>query len=163
MMKLRMIEDISKDATAHIDIEEEFKKIRLTGKPEERKAIKVIEKGRYNDEYSFIDRFGFKLFTSELSIGCKAALCIINNPDKEFNLMECGVNAEDFIISYLKEGNVVLEDREIDIVDYGRKIDKNIKLDDYVFDDLKKLNYYLLEERPYKPDLGIKGVKYVHQ
>ena len=44
------------------DVELQFLKTRLYKNDYIVKALKEIEQAEYNDEYSFIDRFGFKLY-----------------------------------------------------------------------------------------------------
>lgn len=102
MLRLNILETDTKDAPK-TDIEALFKQIRIKGTPEEKEAIYKIEHGKYNDSNSFIDRFGYKLYLSELSTGCKAALCVINNPDLQINLIECGINDIDVILTTCKK------------------------------------------------------------
>lgn len=89
MLKLTIDDD---GTCAKTDIESLFKQIRVSGTPAEKEVIEKIEQGKFNDSQSFIDRFGFKLYMSELSTGCKAALCVLNLPDKQLVLHKyvCG-------------------------------------------------------------------------
>ena len=160
MLNLKISDDIAKEVNT--DIEVEFMKFRLKDSILNRMIIEIIEKGRYNDEDSFIDRYGFKLYDSEMSTGCKAALCVANNPDKLYNLKECGYNAQDLIISILKEGNIIIPDRDMTIYNYGTDKKIDVKLDDYRFTDLDRLNYYIFDERPFKPEMT-EGIEYVQK
>lgn len=160
MLHLKISDDIKKEVNT--DIEVEFMKFRLKDSMINRKIIEIIEKGKYNDEYSFIDRYGFKLYDSEMSTGCKAALCVANNPDKVFNLIECGINAQDVIITTLKEGNIIIRDRGITIVDYSTDGKIDVELDGYRFTNNDRLNYYIFDERPFKPEMT-EGVEYVQK
>lgn len=108
MLKLCIAESNS-FKTPITDIEALFKQIRIKGTEEEKAVIAKIEQGKYNDDNSFIDRFGYKLYLSELSTGCKAALCVINKPDIQINLIECGINALDVILSTCKKGSIIIE------------------------------------------------------
>lgn len=144
-----------------IDIEGLFKQITVSGTPQEREIIEKIEQGKYNDSNSFIDRFGFKLYLSELSTGCKAALCVVNKPNTPMNLIECGINALDVIITTCKNGNVIMRDRDITIKDYSDDGKVEVELDGYVFTSVERLNHYLFNERPFKPDLTIGGIEHV--
>lgn len=45
------------------------------------------------------------IFPSQLSLGCQTILNIIAHPDVTFSLIECGINAKDYIYN-LKDGNV---------------------------------------------------------
>lgn len=130
------------------DVERAFAAIRLKGTTEERNIIKYIDKAEYNGELSFIDRFGYKLYTSELSTGCKAALCVINYPDKIVDLRECGYNARDAVINFCKEGNILIEDNSITVRKLVDEI--SVNLDGYGFNDVNELNYYVDDVRPYE-------------
>ena len=90
------------------NVESAFLSVKLTGTELERKLIEEIEQGKYNDGESFIDRFGYKIRISELSTGCKAALCVLHFPNKVINLCECGVNARDIVINYCPSGRVLI-------------------------------------------------------
>ena len=71
-----------------------------------RTIISSIDKSELIDKYSIGSRFdGTRLNIDKLSTGCKTTLNILYNPDKVFNISECGENALDIIYS-LKRGNV---------------------------------------------------------
>ena len=59
--------------------------------------IKAVDVGNMIDESTFEDRFGVRLYLSELSTGCKAAICVALMPDQMIDLQECGLNARDAI------------------------------------------------------------------
>lgn len=152
------IKEGDENKKAYLNIEGLFSSINLTGNAKEKRVIELIEKGKYNDSASFIDRFGVKLPISELSAGCKTALCIINNPNIEIDTQECGINAVDVIVSLLREGNIAIQDRDITFVDYdGDTID--VQLDGYKFTSVERFNYYLFDERPFEPEFSRKGVE----
>ena len=90
------------------DVEIEFLKICLTDNEYNKKAKKEIDEGYYNDKISFIDRFGFKLYTKYLSTGCKAAICVNEVKDKVIDLIECGCNALGFIVGNCTEGTILI-------------------------------------------------------
>lgn len=92
------------------DVEEHFTRLKPSGTMLDRQLIQAVEEGRYLNYYSFIDRFGFKLRISELSTGCKAALCVANCPDKVIDLIECNMNAICCILRYATCGNVLIHD-----------------------------------------------------
>ncbi len=162
MLKLS-IADLSANEIPKTDIEALFKQIRIKGTPEEKAVISKIELGKYNDDSSFIDRFGYKLYLSELSTGCKAALCVLNKPDLQINLMECGINALDVILTTCKTGSVIMRERGITIKDYSENGKIEVKLDGYLFTTVERLNYYLFNERPFEPDFSIGGIEYVQK
>lgn len=140
------------------DVEEQFAKIKLTGSKIERELINKIEKATYNDEYSYIDRFGYKLYNTELSTGCKAALCVVNCPELIIDLIECGVNARDIIIGLCKEGKVLIQENGVTIVKYfNEPID--VKIDNYRITSVDRLNKYIFSERPFKPVINSEDIK----
>lgn len=160
MLKLS-IADSNTQETPITDVEALFKKIRIKGTPEEMEVISKIEHGKYNDDSSFIDRFGYKLYLSELSTGCKAALCVLNKSDLQINLIECGINALDVILTTCKNGSVIMRERGITIKDYSENGKIEVELDGYLFTTVERLNYYLFNERPFEPDFSIGGIQYV--
>lgn len=141
------------------DVEREFETFALCGSVEEGIFISKIEKGKYNpeDNLSFIDRFGFKLHKKQMSTGCKAALCVLRNPNKIVDLSECGLNARDMILSFCRDGAVFIKNYGITFVDYANS-SVNIKLDNYIFTSISRLNYYVFNERPFYPDFSREGI-----
>ena len=68
--------------------------------------IEIIDNSQMVDRYTIRSRFNDTILnTDKLSTGCKTVLNIIYNPDKVFDICECGDNALDVIYS-LAEGNV---------------------------------------------------------
>jgi len=68
--------------------------------------IESIDHSVWINKYQFKSRFDSSVLNiDKLSTGCKTALNIMYNPDKIFNICECGDNALDVIYS-LTEGNV---------------------------------------------------------
>ena len=160
MLKLSIAES-SANETPITDIEALFKQIRIKGTPEEKAVISKIEHGKYNDESSFIDRFGYKLYLSELSTGCKAALCVLNKPDLQINLIECGINALDVILTTCENGSIIMRERGVTIKDYSESGKIEVELDGYLFTTVERLNHYIFDERPFEPDFSIGGIKHV--
>ena len=80
---------------------------RLDERAEE--VIQQIDQSKMLDNYSISSRFdGKKLDIDKLSTGCKTALNVMYNPDKVFDIRECGDNALDVIYA-LPCGNVYCE------------------------------------------------------
>ena len=125
------------------DVEELFKKIKITGKPEERRAIELLEQGRYLDENGFIDRFGYKLRLSELSTGCKAILCVLNTPDQWIDTKECGLNAISVMISLCRDGKIIIHDLDSKLKTYGLNKEICVAIDGRVFTDYDSFNEYI--------------------
>ena len=68
--------------------------------------IEQIDHSEMLGQYAIRSRFdGMTLNIDRLSTGCKTALNILYNPDKVFDIRECGDNALDVIYA-LPEGNV---------------------------------------------------------
>ena len=65
-----------------------------------------IDHSKMTDRYTISSRFdGTRLNIDKLSTGCKTALNILYNPDKIFDVSECGENALEIIYS-LKSGKI---------------------------------------------------------
>ena len=68
--------------------------------------IEQIDRAKMLSKYTISSRFnGTVLNIDKLSTGCKTALNIMYNPDKIFDICECGDNALDVIYA-LAQGNV---------------------------------------------------------
>ena len=144
------------------DIEEEFERIKFENTELNSIFLNEIEQGKYRDSLHFIDRFGDKLSTSNMSTGCKAAIVVASNPDREIDLTCVGLNARDSIIRNIRNGKIAIlfpgatvdydEDKqgfnEIDVV-----------MDGYRFNSLERLNLYIQEEIGWDPDLNIEGIE----
>lgn len=124
------------------DVELQFLKTRLKKDDYTVKALKEIEQAIYNDGHSFIDRFGFKLYSKNISTGCKAALCIHEFPTTIINTVECGTNALEFIIANCTDGYILMS-REAMIFYVDGQID--VTIDDKHFSDCDSLSEYIHE------------------
>ena len=73
-----------------------------------KKILKDIDKAIYNSATTFIgrDKSLGAIYNEHLSTGCKTLLNIANNPDKCFDVFECGPNALEEL-SYIKNGNIL--------------------------------------------------------
>ena len=129
-----------------MDMKKEFAMTTLDGRLEDRKIIEEIEEGQYNTEIDFIDRFGYKLYNTELSTGTKAALTIIHNPNKKYFLGGAGINAISTIMRYCREGNIWIYDPIIGFESFlGSDID--VMFEGIHFTDMNELNFYIDNER----------------
>ena len=71
--------------------------------------VAQIDHSEMLGQYAIRSRFdGTTLNIDRLSTGCKTALNVLYNPDKVFDIRECGDNALDVIYA-LPEGNVYCE------------------------------------------------------
>lgn len=143
------------------DVEMCFSKITLKYNEEEKTIVKLIDNGELIDNNSFIDRFGYKLYVSELSTGCKAALCLLNCPDKIINLKECGLNARDIIISLCTLGAAVIDTNTIMCATDITHKEFRVQVDDYLFTKIERFNEYLTDEWPFEPDLEKEGIEVI--
>lgn len=138
-------DDIVKRLHVEEDVETLFTRIAINGSSVERDLIASIDKGKYNSPTSFIDRFGYKLPIEFLSTGCKAALCVVNNPDKPISLKECGHNAIDCILEKCTEG-IVVDSPHYSAVYRGDK-QIHVEMDNKEFNSIEALNNYIEDER----------------
>ena len=58
-----------------VDIDASFSKLEIMVNDAVKNIIKAVDAGNMIDESTFEDRFGVRLYLSELSTGCKAAIC----------------------------------------------------------------------------------------
>lgn len=146
---IKGMDDIPPDLEIITDIEREFSLFgKLKDCPDVVKVLKNIEQAEYCNEFSFIDRFGYKLRAKHLSTGCKAAVLAICYPEKLIDLRECGRDARDAILTYVKNGNVMIHPESLNL-DIGSDDDDEVVCVKYkgkVFNDLYKLNEYIFEE-----------------
>lgn len=122
--------------------------VNLINNEETQKILKNIEEAEYCDRASFIDRFGYRVRSKYLSTGCKAALLALYYSEKIISLRECGRNARDAILTYVKNGNVMIHPESLNL-DIGSDDDDEVvevKYRDKIFNDLYKLNEYIFEE-----------------
>lgn len=109
--------DAEKNKADIVDIDAAFSKLKITVNEAVRNIIKAVDNGNIIDDAAFTDRFGVKLYLSELSTGCKAAICVELMQDKIIDLQECGLNARDAIFNYCENGKILLHDFGVTIVD----------------------------------------------
>ena len=161
MLELYFREDNPKLVSSIIrDVEFEFGRVEIKDTPEIRELIKTIEGGEYVDSTKFIDRFGFTLSTMDLSTGCKAAILVALFPNKVVDFIECGVNAFNAAVEIVRNGKILYHEPNVSI-GYSKKNEDKIKckVDSYIFTSIDRLNEYLFNERPYKPDLNTSGIE----
>lgn len=142
------------------DVELQFNEIDLTGSDVEKAILFDIDKAQYNGKGTIIDRFGNRLYKSELSTGSKAALIVLRHPDKLINTIECGLNALSTIIVNCNTGNILLYDFQspFESIDGDDKT-IDVVLDKYRFTSLFRLNQYICSERPFDPVMN-GGIEY---
>lgn len=100
-----------------VDIDAAFSKLKLSVNDVTKNIIRAIDLGEMIDATTFVDRFGVTLYLSELSTGCKAAICVALLSDKIIDLQECGLNARDTVFNYCEDGKILLHDFGVTIID----------------------------------------------
>lgn len=153
------------DLNLDMDMEFRFLQISLDFNAVEDRLVNLIDKGHLisNDQMHFIDRFGSKLPLICLSTGCKSALCVLHiKQGVVVDLGECGHNAQTIILTELKSGEVYIPFYDMA---FYRELDFNdiidVGLDGYRFTSLERFNYYLTDERPFKPDMSMTGIELI--
>ncbi len=128
------------------DVEANFSKVILGEHEEDERILSQIEKAVVAGRNAFIDRFGFKLDSGFLSTGCKAALEAVRCGEKEIiDLIECGMNARDCIISNCKNGSILISRPECRISDYSEDDLVDVSLYGKQFTSMRLLSQYLEE------------------
>lgn len=129
------------------DVEEAFMGIHLVDDDVTRKVLNAIDNAKYSSEDTVIDRYGIRIYASQLSTGCKAALCVHYLKDKIIDLVECGYNARDAVILNCKEGNAIFYYRDLN-VSWGLSEDVPISVsyENKEFYNTREFNAYIDEE-----------------
>ena len=102
-----------------------------------------IDKAQYSSEHTFIGRdetLG-KLNKNHLSTGCKTLLNIVGNPDKCFDIVECGQNALS-LLHLIKNGNVLWRNP---ILHFVGNAECDILIDDKHFTDFRSFLKYIMD------------------
>lgn len=106
--------------------------------------IKEIDQSEMISQYSIKSRFdGMTLNIDKLSTGCKTALNVLYNPDKIFDIYECGDNALDCIYKF-DEGKIYCE---YPLVSFDVKTVKAVgKRDTRIINSYEDLKEWWLDE-----------------
>ena len=145
MLRVYIAEDSLELKNIITDVEAAFGSVYLTGSEEEKKLMRLIDQASWHSSAAFIDRFGYKLPILNLSTGCKAALCVLHNIDKIVDLKECGINAKSAILSFCKDGKLLITEPDVKFTDWD--VETNICLDNFRFKTIESFNRYLECER----------------
>ena len=141
------------EKTDHDNVEKQFADYvpDLADTPVNRDVLRTIEKGRYLNQREYIDRFGYKCLLSNCSTSSKAVF-LVANTDITVDLVECGDNARDYILTHFKTGSVILYTSATPInVPMPSLID--VRYRNYHFSLTNRLSYFLYHEYPSRPDL----------
>lgn len=128
------------------DAELAFGKQAIPNIVEAKNLLMSIDGASYSSNMTFIDRFGIRLNKSELSTGCKVALLVLCNPDRVYDIKECGNNARDAIVRYCRNGNIVLKENGADFR-LPDDADIDVRVLNYRFRTGKRFKQYMQDER----------------
>ena len=73
------------------------------------RVISGIDGGTYLDDMSFIDRFGYRLYSKFLSTTSKALICLDEFPEKVANFCEAGNDVGSFILEKTKGRRFIMK------------------------------------------------------
>ncbi len=74
--------DADKNWADVVDIEAAFSKLEISISSTLKSIVSAVDSAIVIDKNTFKDRFGVTLYYSELSTGCKAAICVALMPEK---------------------------------------------------------------------------------
>ena len=129
------------------NVEFAFSERKISFNDIDKKIVKTVERGELVDDKVFLDRFGYHLYLSEMSTGCKAGIITNHFPNYLVSLHECGINAKSAIIAFCKSGNILLEYPECGFIDYTEGETIDVSLEDHRFTRMSDLMYYISDGR----------------
>lgn len=108
-----------------------------------KEVLRRIEKGSYLNEISYLDRYGYKLHSDDMSTTSKAYICLDRFPGKIINFTEVGKGSGDLLLDKV-EGSLFIplsrvsglfsssEDRSISINLNGKEFTNYFDFIDYL-------------------------------
>lgn len=142
------------------NVEVEFLRIPLEQSSVNQKVIQLLEQGKWQNSEEYIDRFNIRRSIQNISTGSKAILVVENSVGKLVDMLEAGFNAVSLGISICTSGDMLIPDYQVDFLDELQD-GVIVRVDDYLFTNVGRLNRYILNERPYLPDMGDGGIIHV--
>ncbi len=142
------------------NVEVEFLRIPLEPSDVNQKVIQLLEQGKWKNSEEYTDRFGVQRSIQNISTGSKAILVVENSVGKLVDMQEAGFNAVSLGISVCTRGNMLIPDYQVDFLNELQD-GVVVRVDDYIFSDVGRLNRYILSERPYLPDMWDGGIIHV--
>ena len=132
------------------DFPEELKKYykgcNFSGSDFCKRVVSGIDRGTYLNSTSFIDRFGYKLYSKFLSTTSKALICLDEFPDRVVNFCEVGNDVGNYILEKTK-GRVYIPEGRIKYVLNGYKsTDVDVVIAGKSFKNADDMYWYLEEE-----------------
>lgn len=152
---IREFDDIPKDIEVVKDCDWEFSKlIGIPGTDAIKNILRYIDKAEWYSERQIKDRFGNVMAIDNISSGCKAAIVTSLNPDKAVDLIECGYNARDAILAYVKDGVIIMKDPLLSnkIVSLHDE-EVEIRYGKYKFKTVGRFREYIQNEMPSNPHI----------
>ena len=123
----------------------------LADTPANRDILQTIEKGTYLNKWEFVDRFGYRCPLLYCSTSAKAAF-LVANTDLTVDLVECGNNVRDYILTHFNRGSVILYESAVPI-DCTKPTAIDVRWGNYHFSLSNRLSYYWHHEFSGRPDL----------
>lgn len=109
--------------------------------PLNREILQKIDKATYKSKLEVINRGAKSISREHLSTGCKTLLNIANNPDKCFNMAECGQNVLS-LLPLITNGNILWE---YPVLHYLGNTECDIKIHNKHFTDFKSFLAYTMD------------------
>ncbi|MEE1442296.1 MAG: hypothetical protein UGF43_01550 [Blautia sp.] len=129
-----------------LDVNSSFKGCNFSGSDFCKRVVSGIDRGTYLNSTSFIDRFGYKLYSKFLSTTSKALICLDEFPDRVVNFCEVGNDVGNYILEKTK-GRVYIPEGRIKYVLNGYKsTDVDVVIAGKSFKNADDMYWYLEEE-----------------
>lgn len=128
------------------DVNSSFKRCNFSGSDFCKRVISGIDKGTYLNSMSFLDRFGYKLYSKFLSTTSKALICLEEYPKNIINFCEVGNDVGNYILEK-RDGMVYIPEGRIKYVLRGYKgSDVDVVISGKHFSKAEGMYWYLEEE-----------------
>ena len=145
-MSLRIYTD-KKDIPSNLTVinynDKFFDGVTLSDSEISNKIMNAVDHAKYSSPNTFVGRdesLG-NLNKEHLSTGCKTLLNIISNPDKCFDVIECGQNAL-ALIPFIKEGNILWK---TPVLHFRGNAECDILIDGKHFTNFRKFLSYIMD------------------
>lgn len=105
--------------------------------------IQFIDQAHVDNDGKLIDRFGYKIRMDDISTGCKAALLVEIYPNSIIDTLECGVNALEAILTFCKNGYVIMPPLENSLKLKNADAIISVEYNGNIFNTAKELNDFI--------------------
>lgn len=166
MLTIYLEEDEIKDKDKIVrDVEQQFKSMKFRKTDVNAELLRKIDDGHFTDKEASHDDYYFRWHEispiSELSTGFKAAYCVANLPDKIIDTIECRLPVRDAIVNICTSGSILFHNDDVTICEDEDHPTIDVRIGDYRFTTVSRLNRYIKDEYPLEPDFGWEGIEYV--